>query len=306
MSAAGWYDDAYDNLDNTNNATANTLVDGLPVAGVLSPYTKRYAKGLSGEFLDAFVFANFDVGDVPVNVKAGQHTVYWGDSLLLGGAIHGISYAQNPLDVWKGFATPGTEAKELFRPRGGITLQAQPTHDLSVAGQWFYNWQADRISGVGQLPDDPGRAQLRRRLVHLRTQSARRVDSRRARVPAPVDASTDIKPPRTSRRPRRLRSVGALESRRGSTARSASTTAIRPTSCRRLMVDAGRRPDGAGSAVLGHRRHAAAGGNALHRQSRTPRRPPICSSSASSARISGAYGDNIHIYGVSWRSKSSA
>ena len=45
-------------------------------------------KGSSGEFLDAFVFANFDAGDVPVNVKAGQHTVYWGDSLLLGGAIH--------------------------------------------------------------------------------------------------------------------------------------------------------------------------------------------------------------------------
>ena len=86
---------------------------------------------------------------MPVNIKAGQHTVYWGDSLLLGGAIHGVSYAQNPLDVWKGFATPGSEAKELFRPRGGITLQAQPTKELSVAGQWFYNWQADRIPESG-------------------------------------------------------------------------------------------------------------------------------------------------------------
>ena len=103
--------------------TANTLVDGLPVAGILSPYTKRYAKGFSGEFLDAFVFANFDAGDIPVSVKAGQHTVYWGDSLLLGGAIHGVSYGQNPIDVWKGFATPGSEAKELFRPRGGLTLR---------------------------------------------------------------------------------------------------------------------------------------------------------------------------------------
>ena len=35
-----------------------------------------------------------------------------------------------------------SEAKELFRPRGGITLQTQPTKDLSMAGQWFYNWQA--------------------------------------------------------------------------------------------------------------------------------------------------------------------
>src|SRR5690242_19834809 len=149
VSAAAWYDDAYRHLDNRSDATANTLVDGLPRAGVLSPYTKRYAEGLSGEILDAFTFANFDIGNVPVNIKAGQHTVYWGESLLFGGAIHGISYAQNSVDAWKAFATPGSEAKELFRPRGGITIQAQPTHDLSLAGQWFYNWQAIRVPESG-------------------------------------------------------------------------------------------------------------------------------------------------------------
>jgi len=149
VSGAGWYDDAYRHLDNNNNVTANTLSDGLPVAGRLSPYTERYAKGLSGEILDAFAFTTFDIADVPVNVKAGQHTVYWGESLFLGGAVHGISYSQNSIDVWKGFATPGSEAKELFRPRGGLTLQAQPTHDLSVAGQWFYNWQAIRLPESG-------------------------------------------------------------------------------------------------------------------------------------------------------------
>ena len=149
VSGAGWYDEAYRHLDNNNNVTANTLSDGLPVAGRLSPYTERYAKGLSGEILDAFAFTTFDIADVPVNVKAGQHTVYWGESLFLGGAVHGISYSQNSIDVWKGFATPGSEAKELFRPRGGLTLQAQPTHDLSVAGQWFYNWQAIRLPESG-------------------------------------------------------------------------------------------------------------------------------------------------------------
>jgi len=148
-SYAAWYDAAYSHLDDSNTATANTLVDGLPIAGALSPYTKRYAKGFSGEWLDAFAFANVDVANVPVNVKAGQHTVFWGDSLLLSGAVNSVSYAQNSLDLQKGFETPGTEAKELFRPRGGITLQAQPTNDLSVAGQWFYNWQAVRIPESG-------------------------------------------------------------------------------------------------------------------------------------------------------------
>src|SRR4029077_12122063 len=86
-SAAAWGDAAYRSLDNSNNVTANTLVNGLPVAGALSQYAKRYSKGPSGGLLDAFAFANFDAGGMPVNVKAGQHTVFWGDSLLLGGAV---------------------------------------------------------------------------------------------------------------------------------------------------------------------------------------------------------------------------
>jgi hypothetical protein len=149
FSAAGWYDHAYRNLDNINTASANTLVNGLPVAGQLSSYTERYAKGPSGEWLDAFVFANFDVGSTPVSIKAGQHTVYWGESLLLGGLVHGIAYSQNSVDQWKGVANPGSEAKELFRPRGGITVQVQPTSELSLAAQWFYNWQAVRAPESG-------------------------------------------------------------------------------------------------------------------------------------------------------------
>jgi hypothetical protein len=149
VSAAGWADAAYRSLDNSNTATANTLVNGLPVAGELSPYTKRYSRGPSGELLDAFFFTNFEAGDIPLSIKAGQHTVFWGDSLLLGGAVHSVSYGQNSLDLQKGFTTPGSEAKELFRPRGAITLQAQPANDLSVAAQWFYNWQAVRIPESG-------------------------------------------------------------------------------------------------------------------------------------------------------------
>jgi hypothetical protein len=149
VSAAAWFDYAYDDVDDKADATANTLVNGLPVAGELSNFTKRYANGPSGEVLDAFAFANFDAGDVPINVKIGQHTVYWGESLLLGGAVHGISYAQMPLDIWKGFSTPGSEAKELFRPRGAVTLQAQPLADLSVAAQWFFGWESVQIPESG-------------------------------------------------------------------------------------------------------------------------------------------------------------
>ena len=90
---------------------------------------------------------------MPWNVKAGQHTVYWGDSLLLGGAVHGVSYAQNSLDLMKGFGTPGAEAKELFRPKGGVTLQTQATKDLSIAGAVVLQLAGGARAGIRQLPD---------------------------------------------------------------------------------------------------------------------------------------------------------
>ncbi len=132
VSATGWWDPGYGSLDNKSLATSNNLnmSTGLPVLG-LDPHTQRYAEGPSGEFLDVFAFAKFDVGDAPVNVKLGQTTVYWGEGLLLGGALHGVSYSQNPIDVWKGYATPGSEAKELFRPRVGFNVQSQVTDTVS-------------------------------------------------------------------------------------------------------------------------------------------------------------------------------
>ena len=141
VSAAGWWDPGYSNLDNKSIDTANNLKNGLPSLE-LDTHTQRYAEGPSAEFLDVFAFAKFNVGDAPVNLKLGQTTVYWGEGLLLGGAIHGISYSQNPIDVWKAYATPGAEAKELFRPRVGFNVQSQVSETLSVAAQYFFNWQS--------------------------------------------------------------------------------------------------------------------------------------------------------------------
>jgi len=149
VSGTGWYDGAYRSLDNTSNATANTLVNGVPTAGVLSNYTSRYAKGPSGELLDAFVFGSATIGDTDVSLRAGRHTVYWGESLLGGGALHGISYGQYSLDLWKALATPGIEAKELYRPRNSMTLQVQPAPDLSFSAQTFFDWESARYPESG-------------------------------------------------------------------------------------------------------------------------------------------------------------
>lgn len=141
LSGAAWYDYAYQD-GTVTRSPALAGVPGTYAGNDLSTYALRRYRGPWGEVLDAFAFARFEVGDVPVTLKAGRHTVTWGESLMLAGAIHGVSYAQAPLDLQKGFAVPGIEAKELYRPLGSVSAQAQLTPSLSLAGQFFLEWQS--------------------------------------------------------------------------------------------------------------------------------------------------------------------
>lgn len=144
VSFAGWYDLAYRNHTVSIApalADANVPSSYAAQGDRFGKYTDRRYHGPWGEVLDAFGWARFEAGPVPITVKAGRHTVYWGESLLLGGAIHGIAYSQAPLDLIKAFANPGTEAKELFRPLAQVSANAQLTPELSVTAQYFLQWE---------------------------------------------------------------------------------------------------------------------------------------------------------------------
>jgi len=148
VSAAGWADGAYGSYSSSN---PNPPLSGIPsyTGKRYSNYTERYYHGPSGEFLDAFIFGGVDIGEVPVNAKLGRHSLYWGESLFLGGNMNGIAYAQSPLDLQKGFATPGVEAKELFRPLNQLSMQAQLTESLSVVGEYMLEWDSSRYPEGG-------------------------------------------------------------------------------------------------------------------------------------------------------------
>jgi hypothetical protein len=148
LSAAGWYDGAYDHLDNTNVATSNHLAGGKPAIG-LSDYARRYHRGASGEILDAFVFGSFDVADMPVNVKLGRHTLYWGESLT--SPVHGISFGQSSVDFLKAYSVPGSDAKELYLPRAAASVQFSPATTLALSAQYFFDWKPARMPETGSF-----------------------------------------------------------------------------------------------------------------------------------------------------------
>ena len=147
LSGTAWYDNAY---GSTSKSNPNPPLRNIPsyIGNQYTPLINRlYNNG--GELMDAFVFGGTDIGNVPVNGKLGRHTLYWGESLFLGAHMHSIAYAQNPLDLQKGFATPGTEAKELFRPLNQLSGQAQVTDTLSLAAQYLFEWEPARYPEGG-------------------------------------------------------------------------------------------------------------------------------------------------------------
>jgi hypothetical protein len=156
LSGAGWYDPIYrDRLDSNsqNNPTPNHIGNGTPVLPLgflngsqtngLNSYTKDRNGGVDGELLDAFAFAKFQLGEVPLSVRVGRHTIYWGEAFFPAAGANGISYGQSPLDLAKALSMPGVELKEIFRPLNQVSFSMQPTKELVIAGQYYLQWESD-------------------------------------------------------------------------------------------------------------------------------------------------------------------
>ncbi|WP_418320147.1 DUF1302 domain-containing protein [Piscinibacter sakaiensis] len=146
VSAQFWYDGAYGSASRANPTFAAI---SSYAGNRYTDYTRDLYRGADAEVLDAFVFGRVDLGEVPLRFKLGRHTLYWGESLFVNGNLNSIAYAQNPLDLQKGFATPGAEAKELFRPLNQISAQASVTDELTLMAQYYLEWDSFRYPEGG-------------------------------------------------------------------------------------------------------------------------------------------------------------
>jgi len=147
ISGSGWYDPQYKDSDHPEDRIytwASPSVD--PGEYTDEAQDLHY---LGGELLDAFVFANFDIGDTALGFRLGRHTIYWGNSLLSGGAIAGVGGAMAPLDFSKALSVPGTEAKELFMPTNKFSTVFQVTDNLTLNAYYSFEHQRYRVPETG-------------------------------------------------------------------------------------------------------------------------------------------------------------
>lgn len=147
LSSNAWYNHAYENVGG-ENASTNQINNGKPDSGHLSGYADRYYNGPSAELLDAFVFTSTEIGDESLlSAKLGKHTQYWGESIL--SLAHGNNFGQSGVDVAKALTGPGTEAKELFIPRTQLSTSFTLNPELTLAAQYFFDWNNARLPESG-------------------------------------------------------------------------------------------------------------------------------------------------------------
>ena len=89
------------------------------------------------EFLDYYLYGSFDMGEMPVELRAGNMVLSWGESTFIQNSVNTI----NPFDL-TALRKPGSEIKEALLPTGLLYTNVGVSENLSV--ELFYQYQWDR------------------------------------------------------------------------------------------------------------------------------------------------------------------
>ena len=100
--------------------------------------------GKDAELLDAYIWGNFDIGDMPAQLRLGDQVLSWGESTFIQNGINII----NPFDVSK-LRVPGAELKEGLVPVGMVSGSISPTENLTFEGFYQYDWEKVEIDPTG-------------------------------------------------------------------------------------------------------------------------------------------------------------
>lgn len=146
ISGAGWSDSVYQR-GNSNDAPGR--VNQSSVGSNEFTAATRKQMGSNAEILDAFVYANGNIADMPSNVRLGKHSVLYGETLFFG--ANGIANAQSPVDIVKLLAVPGSQFKELIVPVNQVSGQIQLKDNITLGAYYQFEFVKSRIPASGSF-----------------------------------------------------------------------------------------------------------------------------------------------------------
>ena len=147
VSAAAWHDSAYQGSNDNPGFAGGAFPNQSSVPYNQFTAATKKVHGNNVELLDAFVFGKFDLAGKGTTVRAGRHSLLWGESLFFG--ANAISGGQMPVDVVKLLSVPGTQFKEAIRPVPMLSAQTQLSSNVSVGAYVQTSASKSRVAAVG-------------------------------------------------------------------------------------------------------------------------------------------------------------
>jgi hypothetical protein len=111
---------------------------------------KEGAKASGAQLLDAFLYHNYNLGDLPGSFRVGKQVVSWGESTFIGNSINSI----NPIDV-SAFRRPGAEIKEGLIPVNMFYVSQSLTDNLSAEAFYQLEWDQTVVDNCGTFFAQP-------------------------------------------------------------------------------------------------------------------------------------------------------
>ena len=105
---------------------------------------KEAAQSSGAQILDAFLYHNYYLGELPGTVRIGKQVVSWGESTFIGNSINSI----NPLDA-AAFRRPGAEIKEGLIPVNMLYVSQSLSDRLSMEAFYQLEWDQTIIDNCG-------------------------------------------------------------------------------------------------------------------------------------------------------------
>lgn len=134
----------YDHWIYEEVGTRNNRFGARPMVDAARGDDARNFGGRGADILDAFVYTNFDVGNMPVSLRAGKQVINWGESLFIQGGIS--SYL--PVDV-SAIRTPGAELKEAYLPVPALYASVGLPHNIQLEAFWQFGWEKTKLDACG-------------------------------------------------------------------------------------------------------------------------------------------------------------
>ncbi len=147
-----WYDSALEN--NSVDYGHGPTVDVGGLSGSKLTYNNNeklndsnfndLSKGSGAELMDAYIYGEFEIQDMPLDVRLGKQVLSWGESTFITGGINDI----NPIDI-NAYRRPGAEVKEVLLPVNMAYANFGLTENLSLETFYQLEFQEHVIPGCG-------------------------------------------------------------------------------------------------------------------------------------------------------------